>query len=106
MSKKIIIIVLVTCGVIIGMFFSSRLLTSSETKEFVKDEYNNRKLVEYFNVDTNELKLKLIEGDNSRWIKHPSCCMEYSGKVSSNEIKFDRNNNNLIVVNGKTFTLE
>jgi hypothetical protein len=106
MRKKVIIIVLAVCGVAIGMFFNYGWLTSGETKEFVKDEYNNRRLVEYFNVDTNELKLELIENGDSRWIKHPNCCMEYVGHIPSNKIKFDRNDNNSLVVNGKAFMIE
>lgn len=105
-KKKIVSIILAICSVAIGMFWGNEWLIQSETKEFVKDEHNNRKLIEYFNVDTNELHLKLIEDGNSEWIKHPNCCMEYDGHILSNEIKFDRNDHNSLLVNGQVFPIE
>ncbi len=104
--NKLIIIFLSLCGITFAMLFSSKLMQSKEIQIFIKDEYNDRKVVEYFNIDTNELKLEFIEGSNSSWIKHPSCCMEYNDHVPSNEIRFNQDDNKLLIVNGKAFTIE
>ena len=109
MLKKIIIIGLVTFGALVGLFiliFLSYLwLTSGERQELLKDEYN-RKIIEYWDMDTNELKLKLFEYGKSYWIKHPACCMKYEGRISNNTIKFDRSTSNTLNVNGEAFTIE
>ena len=106
MIKKSITVVLITCVVVIGIFFGYKQLKTYEIKQFIKDEYNNKKIIEYFNIDTNELRLKITEDNNFRWIKHPNCCTEYYEHIPTNTIKFDHVSENLLIVNGKTFVIE
>lgn len=110
MIKKSITSSVVIGGVLIGLlgilFLGYLWVIFFESKKFLKDEFNNRKLIEYWDMDTNDLRLKLIEGGESRWIKHPECCMKYEGHILSNTIKFDRNKSDILIVNGKAFKIE
>lgn len=96
------------------MFLSSVLvviflvtwLYKTEHKECIKDEYDGRVLVEYYDIDTNIAKLEFIENGESKWIKHPNCCMEMSPLICGDEIKLDKGDENKIIVNGESFLIE
>ncbi len=109
MGKKVIVISLTLFTVIliiIGLFFGHLwIITNGDTHKFVKDEYDNKILIEYFNIDTNELRLEIKENGKSFWINHPECCMKVSSHIPSNDIKFSRDKDNVLIVNGEEFEI-
>ena len=72
----------------------------------VHDESGDRLLVEYFNIDTNELLLYIQENGRDVLIEHPyGRVSNYSENVDSNEMKLDRSDNRYIIVNGERFEI-
>jgi hypothetical protein len=82
------------------------ILIQGENKEFIKDQYDDKTLVEFFDVDTNELRLQIITEDDEQWIQHPVCCKTYEDHIPSNEILFDRENKDYLIVNGESFRIQ
>ncbi len=82
------------------------ILIQGENKEFIKDQYDDKTLVEFFNVDTNELRLQIRSKDDEKWIQHPVCCLPYEEHIPSNEILFDREKSDYLIVNGEPFKIE
>ena len=73
----------------------------------VTDKVSDRKLVEYFNRDTNQFEL-VIYFDNRQivWIEHPyRKVKQFKEAVNDNEIKFHPTNGNLLIVNGEEFPI-
>lgn len=73
----------------------------------VCDENAERgKLLEYFNSDTNELRLFVVSRNSEAEIIHPYGIVSgVSNKVNENIIVFDPNNNDLLLVNGVRFAV-
>lgn len=105
--KNPIRILIISVGIIailsVALFF---WLVQSENNTFIRDEYNGQILIEHFDTDTNDLRLELRENGQSRWIKHPICCVEYKGHIPDNKVLFDRKNQNMLIVNGQQFLIE
>ncbi len=72
----------------------------------VRDELENRLLVEYFDADTNELLLYIQQGGNDLLIEHPHGRVKnYSTNIRSNEIRLDPLDSRYILVNGERFEI-
>jgi hypothetical protein len=58
-------------------------------------------------IEGNILELSIRENGSVRWIKHPDRSIPgLSPVIFENSIHFDRQNANLLVVNGKSFPVE
>ena len=105
--KKTIIgfggVVFIALLAIVGAYIN---LKWGEDKEFIRDAYNDKQLVEYYHVDLNISRLSIITDGNKRWIKHPICCLPYYPSILDNEIVFDRSNSGFLLVNGESFKIE
>lgn len=107
LKKFSIIAVAILIMLILFGYLCLKLLYGGETQDRIADEYNGKKLVEYYDMDTNGFKLKLIENNSSTWIRHPACCMDLkNGRVFNDVIKFSREKNNMLIVNGEEFKIE
>lgn len=72
----------------------------------VRDEHNGGVLVEYFNLDTNELRLYVQQDGEETLIEHPyGKVASYSGSIDDNVIKFDPINPQNLLVNGENFQI-
>ncbi len=72
----------------------------------IRDEKGERVLVEYFNLDTNELRLYLQQDGKDVLIEHPYGLMNnYSSNVNANDIKIDRSDERYLLVNGERFEI-
>jgi hypothetical protein len=94
----------------LGCSTSSRLCTytiNADVKCRICDTANDgRTLVEYFNTDTNELRLFVTDSEFEVEILHPFGEVHaYSEKVSANSIKFDGSDSKLLLVNGERFSI-
>lgn len=70
------------------------------------DEGDGKLLVEYFNADTNELRLYVQQNGNNVSIEHPyGRISNYSAKIDANEVKFDRSDSRYLIVNGEKFEI-
>ena len=71
------------------------------------DEKNGRtKLIEYFNADSNDLRLFLITSEQSVEIEHPYGKIDnFKNKVDSNQLLFDLANPQNLIVNGQKFVI-
>jgi hypothetical protein len=64
-------------------------------------------LVEYFNADTNELRLVLIQNGVEKPIQHPfGHVWNFNEKLNENTISFDQNDPKSLLVNGEKFTIK
>jgi len=71
------------------------------------DENADRgKLVEYFNLDTNELRLFIVTETSEIEIEHPKDkVVGFNEQIRRNTIKFDPTRNDELSVNGTSFTV-
>lgn len=68
---------------------------------------DNKRLVEYFNADTNELRLFLIDAKSEIEIEHPFGQVQpYYDEVDANSIKFDTSATGYLSVNGQKFMIK
>ena len=81
-------------------------LKSGENKAFVRDDHQNRELIEYYHVDLNTLQLAIKEDGRKKYIKHPACCLNYKIAILENELVFDRDDSGYILLNGESFKIE
>jgi hypothetical protein len=73
----------------------------------VADRSYERILIEHVQIEGNILELSIRENGSVRWIKHPDRSIPgLSPVIFENSIHFDRQNANLLVVNGKSFPVE
>ena len=69
-------------------------------------ENKGRKIVEYFNSDTNDLRLFIVSNGNETEINHPLGLMDgVHDKINSNKIKFDPADSTYLLVNEKRFLI-
>lgn len=72
----------------------------------VRDENNGRILVEYFDLDTNELRLYLQHDGKELLIGHPyGKISSFVGSIDNNVIRFDPTNAQNLLVNGENFEI-
>jgi hypothetical protein len=72
----------------------------------VRDSNNGRVLVEYFDLDTNELRLYLQQNGEETPIEHPfGVIQSYGGNIGENVIKFDPTSPENLLVNGENFKI-
>jgi hypothetical protein len=73
----------------------------------ITDSREGKTLVEYFNIDTNELKLYIRQDGHDRLIEHPDGRVKtYHDKIDENTIKFNPADENTLVVNGEVFHID
>jgi hypothetical protein len=72
----------------------------------ITDSRDGRELVEYFNIDTNELKLYIRQNGHDQLIEHPDGRVKtYHDKIDENTIKFNPADENTLLVNGEVFPI-
>ncbi len=82
-------------------------VANPDVKCRVLDRRASTELVEYFNVDTNDLRLFLKSDGESVEITHPfGKVTNFDPKIDSNVIKFDKNDSGFLIVNGERFQVE
>lgn len=70
------------------------------------DSREDKELVEYFNIDTNALKLYIRQEGHDRLIEHPDGRVKiYHDKVGENTIRFNPADENTLLVNGEVFPI-
>src|SRR6266850_2336880 len=63
-------------------------------------------LIEYFDSDTNELRLYLRHGGKDLQIEHPSGKVKnFKNALRENDLRFDPRNDRCLLVNGEAFTV-
>ncbi len=63
-------------------------------------------LLEYFNSDTNDLRLYLQQNRRDSQIEHPDGKVKnFSAVLSENQIKFNPDNDRTLLVNGEVFPI-
>jgi hypothetical protein len=73
----------------------------------ITDSREGQTLVEYFNIDTNELKLYIRQNGNDRSIGHPDGRVKiYHDKIDENTIEFNPADENTLLVNGEVFPID
>lgn len=113
MKKKIVAAVLVLIGCFSFFVWVVRRPDCSFFSKFNPDvscrvvvSNEKREIVEFFNADTNEIRLYLTDGGKTTQIEHPFGKIEnYSPKIDSNKIEFDPNDDDFLIVNGKKFKM-
>lgn len=64
------------------------------------------KLIEYFDIDTNELSLFIYKNGEKTQIQHPKDRVKnFTPDLKKNSIKFSRQKVNVLVVNGEEFEI-
>lgn len=72
----------------------------------ITDNRDGKELVEYFDIDNNELKLYIRQNGHDRLIEHPNGRVKiYHDKVDDNAIKFNPADENTLLVNGEVFPI-
>lgn len=72
----------------------------------VLDVRGDKRLVEYFDVDTNELELYIQQDGKDIEIIHPYGRVgNYSDRIDSNSITFDNLDPKFVIVNGERFEI-
>jgi len=72
----------------------------------VLDTRGDRQLIEYFDVDTNDLHLHVQEAGKDMLIEHPYGKVKgYQEKIDLNRMEFDPTDVNFIIVNGERFRI-
>jgi hypothetical protein len=85
----------------------SFLLNFDVTCRVLSEKENGMKLLEYFDADTNQLKLFIISSTSKIEIQHPYGKVKtYHDKIELNKIYFDPDNSNFLIVNGERFEIK
>jgi hypothetical protein len=114
MKKGILIVCFVAAGLVTvllflanygeGCSFSSNF--NPEIACHVHDEAEERVLIEYFDVDTNELRLYIQKEGVDTLIEHPyGKVSRFSPNLQANEIRLDRSDSRFLIVNGERFPI-
>lgn len=106
----VILLIFVAVFVMVWRDVSSRKLLlyrlNPDVSSRITDKMGNKTLVEYFNQDTNNLELVILENGRVLWIEHPFGKVKlYKEKVDDNDIRFDRSRDGVLLVNGETFLI-
>ena len=70
------------------------------------DVADERRLIESFNIDTNELRLFVTDSGRDIEILHPDGYVtHFEGKIDTNVVKFDPSDDDFLLVNGEKFRI-
>ena len=114
LSKYTVIVLVAVAAAILslslGVFLkkgcSATYWLNPETTCIVRDEVAGKSLVEYFNADTNDLRLYIQEHGQDVQIEHPYGKVKgLSVNLNSNQIRLDPIDARYLIVNGERFEI-
>jgi hypothetical protein len=115
LSKYTVVLVVVVVAAVIlsltlGLYSkkgcSATYWLNPDTVCQVRDEIGDRALVEYFNSDTNDLRLYLQQDGQDVQIEHPyGKVKSFSSNLNSNQLRLDPTDPRYLIVNGERFEI-
>ncbi|QYO65710.1 hypothetical protein [Leptolyngbya sp. 7M] len=107
-GKFLILLLLLTAMMIPACSTSTRLckLSFDANCRICDIRSDGAKLLEYFNTDTNELRLFILEPQKETEISHPHGKVpNFRDRIDENQILFDRIDPRYLRVNGEKFEI-
>ena len=115
LSKKVVLTALTVAGLALGAILwrvtssscpDSNWFNFDVTCRVLDVRSDNTDLIEYFDPDTNELRLYLRHDEKYRQIEHPyGKVKNFKLAIRDNEIKFNPRDDRTVLVNGEIFPI-